>query len=160
MAKAQPIEQKRDAIAALKAKRTAATNAPRARAESVADLSAQCRAWQEAGSSLYGYPVAMAAHGLSIRDVFNIRPKGDVVDLGPVLAFVLGADALVAALAPHLERFEDGPPAADRAAQIAEIDRQLLELERAEEQLIEASEAAGMPIARRGDADVRAVLGV
>ncbi len=147
-------------IAALTAKRTTLIDGPRPRAESRADIDAQCRAWQEAGRSLYGYPVAMAAHGLSIRDALNVRPKGDDVDLGPVLAFVLGADVLAAALTPSLERFDEGPPAAHRAAKLAEIDRQMLELERAEEALIEASEAAGLPIARRGDADPRAVLGV
>ncbi len=161
MAKAAPtIATIRDAIAALKADRTATTNAPRPRAESSADIDAQCRAWQEAGRSLFGYPVAMAAHGLSIRDALKVRPKGDDVDLGPVLAFVLGADVLAAALAPSLERFDEGPPAADRAAKLAEIDRQMLELERAEEALIMESERAGTPVARRGDADARAVLEV
>jgi len=147
-------------IATLTAKRTTLIDGPRSRAESLAAIDAQCAEWAPAGQAKFGYHVGMAAVGSRIDDVFRIRPEHGPYDLGPVLAWVLGPDRLAAALAPSLERFDDGPTAADRATQLAEIDRQLLELERAEERLIVGLEQAGTPIVRRGDADPRAVLEV
>lgn len=161
MAKTTPtVATLRADIAALKTERTALVDAPRARSESLADLNAQCTDWAATGNDRFGYPVGMLAFGSRIDGVFRIRPENGPFDLGVALAFVLGPEKLAAALAPSLDRFGDGPTAADRAAQLAEIDRQLLELEFAEERLIMDSEAAGTPIARRGDAAPQAVLGV
>jgi hypothetical protein len=52
-----------------------------------------------------------------------------------------------------------GLPAAQRTQQLAALDDQVLELELSEEQLVEQLEASGAGVARRPDADPRAVLG-
>lgn len=150
----------RDRIKELVSDRQTLVDAPRARSESRSDIDAQCLEWAAIGEKRVAHPVGMVAFGSKINDLFLIRPQSGVVDLGPVLSLVVGPERLAAVLAVYLESRPDGITATERAAQIAEIEAQLLELERAEEALIEASEAAGLPIARRGDADPRAVLGV
>ena len=62
-----------------------------------------------------------------------------------------------AAIAEHY-RDGDGIPDAERAARLAEIDRQLAALERDEERMIRAADRDGQTIARRDDADPAVVL--
>lgn len=53
-----------------------------------------------------------------------------------------------------------GLPTAQRAAELEKLDRAILALEREEEALIEAAEAAGLEIDRRPDATPAVVLGL
>jgi hypothetical protein len=66
----------------------------------------------------------------------------------------------IARVDAHLENHPPGLPAEGHAEKIAELEAQLLEAEREEETFIEQARAAGMRIARRPDADPRAVLAV
>jgi len=96
-----------------------------------------------------------------VNRALRVRPSEDgTVDLLPVLVHILGPDALSDVLVRHLTPTPGVLTAAERTARLAEIDDALLTLEREEEAQIEASEAAGTPVARRADADPRAVLGV
>ena len=71
----------------------------------------------------------------------------------------MGPEALAEVLCRHITG-PDHPGAAVRAERLVQIARKMLDLEVAEEGLIEASEATGSPLARRADADPRAVLGM
>lgn len=133
-------------------------NAGPSRAERVADIESFCRGAAAAGDQRMSLHVAMG----NSAEVFMARdrtPDG-AVNVAAMLAALLGPDALAAILCRHLPEGGEGPTAAERAERILELDRELFEAECAEERLIEASEAAGVPIARRADADPRAVLGV
>jgi len=68
-------------------------------------------------------------------------------------------DRLMAAVGEALHQAAPGLPAAERPERLAELDAEVLDLERQEEELIEATERDGRPIARRGDAAPEAVLG-
>ncbi|WP_108682088.1 hypothetical protein [Methyloceanibacter sp. wino2] len=79
--------------------------------------------------------------------------------------------SIVAAVAPDtllesLERMideqvpDDGLPADERKAQVAELERLLLECERSEEALVIEARSRGMDVLRRPRADARAILGV
>ena len=127
------------------------------RAERVADLESFCRGAAAAGDQRMAHHVAMD----NPSEVFMARdrtPDG-AVNVAAMLAALLGPEALAAILCRHLPEGGEGPTAAERAERILGLDRELFESECAEERLIEASEAAGVPIARRADADPRAVLG-
>ena len=128
------------------------------RAERVADIESFCRGAAAAGDQRMSLHVAMgnSAEFFMARD----RTPDGTVNVAAMLAALLGPDALAAILCRHLHEGGEGPTAAERAERILGLDRELFESECAEERLIEASEAAGVPIARRADADPRAVLGM
>jgi hypothetical protein len=79
-------------------------------------------------------------------------------DAGPVLAALLGADALVARLAPALAAVPDCASRADRSARVAQLRADLLALEIEEEAAVCAAESRGEPVQRRPAADPAAVL--
>lgn len=160
MSKAQTLEQWRQRIEALNAERAALRTAPRARVESEADLLARCKDWEARGAAGIGYGVSVLAFGHKVDDLFRVRVENGMVDMGPVLAHLFGAEGLAAILSPSLDRRGDGPTAAERATQIAEIERQLLAAEIEEERSVMAAEDAGVSVTRRADADPRAVLWV
>ena len=89
-----------------------------------------------------------------------VLPPGGPDPLALLAAAV--PDALAAAIEARLAAaYENAPEpitAADKAAELARIDGELADLERAEEAAIRAAEAAGMSVLRRGDADPAAVL--
>jgi hypothetical protein len=69
-------------------------------------------------------------------------------------------DQIVELCTARLEQVAGGITAADRAARIAELERQLFQLEHDEEQLIEAAVAAGLEVHRRPHASPYALLGI
>lgn len=88
----------------------------------------------------------------------DVRPV-EVV-LSPVLAWLLG-DELTKNLHAKVDalQYTPGPPMAERPARRAQLLATLRQLEEKEEALICTGEAAGLWIARRGDADPAVVLG-
>ncbi len=79
------------------------------------------------------------------------------------LAEVFGAEikeALLRRFDAEVGDGEPGLPVAERRAKLKKLDGQIYELERAEEELIEALEADGADIARRPDASPHAALGL
>ena len=85
-------------------------------------------------------------------------PKLDVEELFVTLRPTIRAVRLEA-IQRELSSRLPGLPRKERAARLTEIDQQLLALEMSEEAMIEEAEAAGIRIARRVDADPRAILG-
>ena len=63
-------------------------------------------------------------------------------------------------LEQHYSTLQPGLPAPERQARLREIDAQLSELEREEENLIRELAGAGVSIDRRPDADPRVLLGL
>jgi len=84
---------------------------------------------------------------------------GKRAELGPLLAVLIGTDRIIAALTKHLTAMP-GPDAAERAALADTLDAEVFALGVEEELQIVAAERLGERIARRGDADPRAVLAV
>jgi hypothetical protein len=68
--------------------------------------------------------------------------------------------SIVSELDRELDKRPPGLPAEGRAEKLSQLEAQLFEAERAEEEFILQARAAGMKIARRPDADPRAILGV
>ncbi len=87
-----------------------------------------------------------------------VSVNGDRADVTGLLAALLGPEKLMTALDKHLAQLPDGPTDAQRAEGLAELDRQVEALENAEEDEIEALEAAGAAVARRPDASPAVVL--
>lgn len=142
---------------ALQREHGALQNAEPNRAETAADFESFCRGAAAAGDQRLAYHTATG----NPADAFVLRCMPDgTVTVAPLLAALLGPDKLAAELCRHLPDGPGGPPAAERAERLAAVAAELFEAECVEERLIEASEAAGVPIARRADADPRAVLGV
>lgn len=182
MAKPLTIAAARERIAALSAERIALLNSPRDHASTRNEIGAWCSAQATIGDARLAHRVAGVAFGNDLNEMLSVPISNPVtgiafgndhkgpltvqatatgmIDMAALLAAVLGPNALCAALCRHLDQTESGPTAAERAERLAEIDRELLEIETAEERLIEVSEAAGAPIARRADANPRAVLGM
>jgi hypothetical protein len=107
---------------------------------------------------------ALAESGVPKLDVergrFGIKWIPDGASLMHVVAFIVAHDRanVLAALHRAIDIATAGEPGiadADRARKLADLDRRILELERREEAAIEATPE----IARRPDADPRAVLG-
>jgi hypothetical protein len=80
------------------------------------------------------------------------------VDLGPMLAALLGPKAFAKALASLLGDVPEGLDAAERAKRITELEVEILTLSRKEEREIRALEAVGLEVIRRADAPPAAVL--
>ena len=112
------------------------------------------------------------AYSATFADMFKVQTKatflgGDKPDilpaevpLSPMLAWLLG-DELTKNLHAKVDALEytPGPPMAERPARRAQLLATLRQLEEKEEALICTGEAAGLWIARRGDADPAVVLG-
>lgn len=102
-----------------------------------------------------GYAVSSGDFSLA----FGLRARPDgVIDAGPLLAALLGADQLAAALEPHVLAL---PPSVDhpaRLASIAAIAEELDALEEAEEVEVCRLEAQGLNPGRRADASPAVVL--
>jgi hypothetical protein len=106
--------------------------------------------------------VAARGEDLSLRAAFNLGFAAPEFAIGAVAALL--ADRIFADLEVEIDRAAavapDPLPDEERAAALAAVKRELLELERREEALIEAERAAGNEIHRRPDADPLAVLGI
>ena len=83
------------------------------------------------------------------------------VDPLALLAWVLGPEKVLARLNEEIELRCNDPHAItdeDRAKRVSELNAKILEAERQEEAIVCALESDGMTIARRPDADPRAIL--
>lgn len=162
MSIAQQVAEVRNQIEATKQRRAELDAMPQSRSEQHAAVRAWCDRTAADPARLLAARVRSVAHGQPLDGALVVRSiaPGAPIDVAPLLAALLGPETL----AQHLVRFLEGAPegvsAEQRAARHAEINAELFALELAEERLIENSEAEGAPIARRGDADPRAVLWV
>jgi BMFP domain-containing protein YqiC len=138
----------RHRIAELKIEARAIADAPVPLEEAVADLDAcldYMAGHRQLNVGMHTYPSdRLSWPKLDVEELF--------VTLRPLIRQTR-LDAIQRELSTRLP----GLPRNEREARLREIDQQLLTLERAEETMIEEA-AAGITIARRVDADPRAVL--
>ena len=165
------IEQQRTMIADTQDRIRVAHDAPVPVAAAKAALAKQLDALAAAGRPNVGKLIAVAGGlewGAKIR-VDRIAPmnaaRRDTMPDPSALIAWLFRDALGAALEAELDDLAEETEAAaltdeDRAAEIARLEAELYLLEIREEQMIVRLERAGGEIARRPDANPRAVLGL
>lgn len=143
-------------IAALAEEREALGRRPRTREEAI-DAFEQWLA-QNADQFDVG---AFVKHG---EPVLHLRPADDPAggDLQRVVATLFGDELRAYVIARIDQMLADADPisAEDAAKRREEIAAELLTLEREEEEIICKMRAAGETVARRGDADPRALLGL
>jgi hypothetical protein len=152
------IDDLRAQVVALKRERAAVESAPQSAAETRAAINAACAQWAAAGAEQLAPLVRGMAVGQEFATALRVPAQG-VVDLGPILAHLLGPQALAKALLKTID-VPDGITPAERVTRLADLDARLETAEREEERLIDALERQGAYVARRGDADPRAVLKV
>lgn len=169
-----PISAARDRAVALHEKIETVRNAPLPTAEAKVKARASLEAAFEHGrpgvANLIegGFPVEwprqpvprpMAVSGGSIAMPSSIDPG---IDLGALAVWAM-RDQILAAVDGEIDLRGDDEHAIasdERAEREAGLLAELLTVERAEEAAIEVAEAEGMAIARRADADPRAVFGL
>lgn len=88
------------------------------------------------------------------------QPRSGRDEFAAIMVAFLGDELAARVKAQVQEVYADRPGISDaeREKRLAQLDRDLLDAELAEESLIRAAEAAGFTIARRADSDPRAVL--
>lgn len=151
------ITNLRRKIADLQAERRDVESRGRSRAEVRASIESFARGAAAAGRDR----VDRAIIDDDLTAAFTLRDPapGQYPNIAPLLAALMGADALAAALCVGLDALiPEGMPPEARRVRLAEIAAELDKLETAEERLIEASEARGEPIARRPDCRPEIVL--
>jgi hypothetical protein len=155
------LQALRKRIAPLVSERDDLTDGPAPQSEVRGELRRHLAHLERQGHERLGAAVGAAVGG-DMAGMFTTAPalRGIGSDMGPLLAAVLGGDALMAALEPHLAKLPDGPDTASRAARLAKVKAELFRLECEEEDVITALEANGQTVERRGDADPAAVLRV
>jgi len=154
---ARDLATLRESIAAMQAERDALASAGPSRAETVAAVDA----WAAQAAAQAASKLNYAVKSSDITAALEVRARPDgVVQLGPLLAALMGPEVLAAALRRFIDDIPQGLPLADRRARIAELDAQILEAEMSEERAVEALEALGETVLRRADADPRAILWV
>lgn len=157
----QTLADTRAQIAELQRERASVADAALSEAETKNAILAQAEQLAAAGEERIAHHVRRVAHGGTFTDGFVLQTgRTGLVDVGPLLASLIGPARFAEALGHHLEGVAFGLPRAERASRVAELDAQLLALEIAEERVIERIEAAGASVARRGDANPAAVLSV
>jgi hypothetical protein len=161
----QKIQSIRTAIAALQAERSQLLTYKLSRAEVRAQIESRVSAWvetarEEAASNLRDMALGRGAHHLVAEVSEASRSFAATANLAPLLAAFGGEKKVVAHLLADIDTVPEGLDATAKAARMDAIAAELDALEREEEQLIEASEAAGEPIARRVDSRPEIVLGV
>ena len=92
-------------------------------------------------------------------DLLSVYARGEAkaTDVGPLLC-ALFPERVREALLAGVDVDADTLPMRERPARLAELDRQVLKLEMAEEDAIEEAEAAGVHIERRPDVSPDAIL--
>lgn len=163
------VEELREAIEDKLQEIEAIEVAPQTMAEAMAAFDAWCdRAAHEAVDSL---SIRRLLHPAATREGLTIQPTARSINATPDASHIaqtaLGLvfltcrdtlrDVIEGQLADLLGRRE-ALSADERAARTDRARAELLEMELVEEAAIRAMEAAGIPLARRGDADPRALM--
>lgn len=155
------VESIRAAIGELETERAAIANAPVPLAEATHAVTATiARLTASAGYTPASVVLDAAERGEpAALDVHAMRPNEIVGFLAGCLRPVL-RQALTEQLEEHYRDLQPGLPADERAQRLADLDRQLLDLNREEERLIVELAELGIAIDRRPDASPAAVLGL
>jgi len=159
----EQISEIRDAIYPLHAERASLQQLKRSRTELVAEVDRRITELVNAGRAQMLTDLRRIAVGdmpnFLVAEAIGGSARTIRTDLGPVLAALLGEDALRAAFLRDLERAPDGLDSAAKADRLKEIEAELLTLEMREEALIVDAEAQGLAVFRRPDARPEIVLG-
>ncbi len=159
----------RDRVQALQDDIQAAIDAPVTSADVKKKMRAQVAALAERGRPDVGPAIDFGEQirfAMTPASVFVAGPGGqargnaEVFDAAGAFAWLF-EDALVKKLDAEIDAAADDTNALtdqDRKARIAAAKKELLEVERQEEALIEAAKATGLTIQRRANADPRAIL--
>lgn len=140
-----PLLKERDALAGQIRDREAAQS----------EVTALVQEWRADASPGISYAVQAG----DFSRLLKVRPLPDgSVDLGPVLAAVLGTATLARVLGDHAMTLPDASARTERAARLVEIAGELDRIEEAEEAEICRLEAEGLQPLRRGDARPEIVL--
>lgn len=151
------LDEIRSRARACRTERTAVADASLSEAEFQTKTIAWCEQQAAEGNRQIALHLTqLAAYGSMPAE--TLRSHSSPGATVPALVALLGAPVVASRMLAQSGGVEFGLPPAERAKLLAKLDATLLALEIEEERLIEASEAAGAPIARRGDADPRAVL--
>ncbi|MGF1594623.1 MAG: hypothetical protein ACFCUW_15180 [Kiloniellaceae bacterium] len=170
----QGVEDLRARLGAGADRRRAIERAPRDAGEAAAQVKTYVAELREKGRPNLRYVTRPGGSVADIRWPLTRtemrRPSGGdpvpalSLDAPAILAWFWGDDFEAALLAEvEAQAAETGGKAltdAERERQLAELADETLEIERREEALIRAAAAEGIEIARRGDADPRAVLAI
>jgi hypothetical protein len=154
----------RERIASLQREARHLRQQTRSPAEVAAQISAQVDAWSEQGTkeirrSLLCMALGQNVPALRAEVEEGAATFGAEATLGPVLAMLLGADALKERLVVQLDAVPACPDTADRLARLEAIGEELDSLEQEEESAVCEAELSGEIILRRGDARPDIVLG-
>ena len=145
----------REQITALVDERAEVADAPLERAEAEAHVDAVLRAVQ-VHPILGASPAGLRDGSFDTTELEKLLGKpGLLIELlrEPLKAYLLGVSAAEAG-------DSTGLPMAERRKRLSELDGKLNELERAEEDVIEALEEQGVDVIRRPDASPSAALGL
>ncbi len=158
------VAKARARIAEIEEAFAAAENAPTPAADLKARAFAEIDRIADAGA-LKVHPASRSAEplGLARKLALGTGNGGSIVGTGGTDIFVwLLRDQMKAAIASQIDQFPASGALSDddREKAFADLSAQRLELERIEESLIATAEVDGRAIARRADADPRAVLGI
>lgn len=151
------LENTREAIAALKAEAADLQGQPVSRDEALAALDE----WIARRARECEPPVGNLLRGRPECDL-TVLDAGGRRDAEAMLCAIV-PDAVRDFVTPRIDAALDGQPTAsaeERQRRLADIEAELLRLQNDEESIIQHLEDAGIPTARRADADPRAVLGL
>lgn len=154
--KPQDLSGLRAARLPLLAERAALQAKTRDRDQATAEVDAYCAS---AAAEISGRLAYTVATGEGLADAFAVRARPDGrVDLGPLLAVLLGPKKLAATLAPFADALPASTDRAGRATRLAEIGTELAAIEEAEDVEVCRLEALGLSPGRRADANPAIVL--
>lgn len=156
------IDRQRKQIAALKLEQETVLAQKRSRAEVAEVIEQHLAHLAEQGASAMARSLQMFAAGAapSPTTVFGSAGADGVarIDIGPLLAAAVGVDRMREMCMAALDSVPEGLSRDARKKRLGEISDQLEFDEILEERLIERSEEAGTPVARRPDANPHIVL--
>lgn len=159
---AQQVMEQREQIEVLKREQEAVFKQQRSRAEVAEAVERQIVAMVEHGNATTARSLQIFAAGTatSPSTLTGVAGADGVVriDVGPLLAAAVGLDRMREMYLAGLESVPVGLPRELRKKRLEEISYELEFAEMVEEQLIESSEEAGHPVARRPDARASIIL--
>ncbi|MDP2015500.1 MAG: hypothetical protein Q8M77_13875 [Hydrogenophaga sp.] len=158
----QQVAEQRVQIAALKLEQEAVFSQKRSRAEVAEAVNQQIAHLETKGREAMERSLQMFAAGVAASPTLLHGMAGaDGVarlDIGPLLAAAVGTDRMREMYLAGLDSVPVGLPREERKKRLEEISYALETAEQIEEWLIEQSETAGNPIARRPDARASIIL--
>jgi len=152
MSKPRSLETLRSRIATLLTERDALTTQRRSRAEVAAQVNQTVTRWAAVGAATIQTDLQRLAVG---QPADLLTARGPVLNLGPLLTAMLGAEAVKSAILATLGGVPESLDTAARLARLKELNSELDELETIEEKMIVESDGS---IQRRANCRPEIVL--